>query len=71
MTTCEHVLWILASVLVLAIVAHRREPARPCGGGRRRRAPMETEGYHYQQEYEGTYAAPCRPKLDPAPTTTK
>lgn len=66
MSTCEHLLWIFASLLVLAIVAYRREtmaaPSTPPYRRRRSgsRRVLEDEPYQYTAEYMGTYAAPCQ-----------
>lgn len=53
MSVCEHLIWILASVLALCIVAyHHRRPQRR----RRLRCPSEAE------YYAGDYTAPCPPR---------
>lgn len=58
MRICEQLLWILASLLALAIVAARRER---CFGSKGKGAAAEPE------PYEGQYFAPCATKPQPHP----
>lgn len=54
MNRCEQLLWLMASLIALAIVAHRRDRSR-------KHLYYEPEPYEVT-EYEGTHSAPCAEK---------